>query len=339
METLREGQTGEHVVLLKQALHAQSFFDGDLTNDHFDEHTHSSVVQFQTHCGLPADGVVGDDTWAMLNVQDGALSTFDHHSANNDQTVDFADGSTLTGVDSSVAANATNEATDRLTYFYNEIVTAATEFYQHASAEAQALEGHSNVPLAPILEVGGHAIGVLFPELEGMHLVAAIIESIVSLEVSGAEQADENVVDHARERATALAELIYTKVTHGAHAGLEASHGRLVPHLQETLEVHPELTSGVASHDQQSIEHLLAYAGIHDLSQYSPYNRVLEQLMQTWGVAIAQIRDSTATFAPGQAEVVRDELDSAAREHSWAVRQENIRRTGDAATPDQTIVP
>ena len=62
--TLRRGDRGEQVAALQSSLNAKGFSigaDGD-----FGFATEAAVRQFQQSRGLPADGVVGRDTWNLL---------------------------------------------------------------------------------------------------------------------------------------------------------------------------------------------------------------------------------------------------------------------------------
>ncbi|MBN4073380.1 peptidoglycan-binding protein [Mariprofundus ferrooxydans] len=65
MEILREGSTGSQVEELQTLLRQQGFDAGEV-DGLFGEHTNQAVHEFQTKNGLPADGIVGQDTLAMF---------------------------------------------------------------------------------------------------------------------------------------------------------------------------------------------------------------------------------------------------------------------------------
>ena len=66
MRLYRIGDDGEPVRDIQQRLAALGFDTGPDTAGAFEKGTEAAVVAFQRHNGLPADGIVGPDTWRAL---------------------------------------------------------------------------------------------------------------------------------------------------------------------------------------------------------------------------------------------------------------------------------
>ena len=62
---LVRGSTGENVKQVQTRLKELGFFDGPISGNYMNQ-TQAAVKAFQTHNGLTADGVTGQDTWNML---------------------------------------------------------------------------------------------------------------------------------------------------------------------------------------------------------------------------------------------------------------------------------
>lgn len=63
---LKEGDIGQNVILLQQKLKVLGLYNVSITGS-FDYYTKLIVKQFQEQNGLDIDGVVGGDTWRLLN--------------------------------------------------------------------------------------------------------------------------------------------------------------------------------------------------------------------------------------------------------------------------------
>jgi murein L,D-transpeptidase YcbB/YkuD len=67
--TLKLGMTDRRVSLLRKRLAVTGEFDGEVTDtDFFDEDIKAAVIRFQTKHRLEADGIVGKNTYAALNI-------------------------------------------------------------------------------------------------------------------------------------------------------------------------------------------------------------------------------------------------------------------------------
>jgi len=62
---LTRGAKGDQVKLVQQRLTDLGFFDGPISGNYMNQ-TMAAVKSFQTHNGLTADGITGEDTWAVL---------------------------------------------------------------------------------------------------------------------------------------------------------------------------------------------------------------------------------------------------------------------------------
>ena len=66
-DPLKRGARGEDVLRVQYLLQQYGYYDGDLDGV-FGSATLRSVAYFQDDCGLKADGVVGAQTWAALEI-------------------------------------------------------------------------------------------------------------------------------------------------------------------------------------------------------------------------------------------------------------------------------
>jgi len=64
-QTLRYGSTGSDVPDLQFRLQSRGYFNAALTTT-FGAATRDALLKFQRDYGLPADGIAGEQTWAML---------------------------------------------------------------------------------------------------------------------------------------------------------------------------------------------------------------------------------------------------------------------------------
>ncbi len=67
MPTLQQGATGDAVRVLQQRLQGRGFYPGVISGT-FDAATRNAVIAFQRSQGLAQDGVVGSNTWRLLNI-------------------------------------------------------------------------------------------------------------------------------------------------------------------------------------------------------------------------------------------------------------------------------
>lgn len=65
MATYKKGSSGDDVAEIQKALKDAGFYRGELDGI-FGDQTGSAVKNFQSRCGLDADGIVGDATWGKL---------------------------------------------------------------------------------------------------------------------------------------------------------------------------------------------------------------------------------------------------------------------------------
>ncbi|GMA99282.1 NlpC/P60 family protein [Pelosinus sp. IPA-1] len=63
---LSQGMSGNAVHILQSKLKEYGFYFGEI-NEFFDANTWSAVIKFQRACNLPADGIVGEQTYIALH--------------------------------------------------------------------------------------------------------------------------------------------------------------------------------------------------------------------------------------------------------------------------------
>lgn len=62
---LKEGSTGEYVIILQDKLKILDYYFASITGS-FDDYTEKMVMQFQKNNNLNVNGIVGGDTWELL---------------------------------------------------------------------------------------------------------------------------------------------------------------------------------------------------------------------------------------------------------------------------------
>lgn len=77
---LQQGQSGEWVQYLQQALQYAGYYSGEASGE-FGAELEQAVAQFQTAYGLTADGVVRADTWAVLTGESAGSQSSDGQSS------------------------------------------------------------------------------------------------------------------------------------------------------------------------------------------------------------------------------------------------------------------
>ncbi len=94
--TLRKGDTGSNVLDLQTKLKTLLYYTGPL-NSNFDLETENAVKRFQLNNNLTADGIVGNNTWNVLNSLYGNLAdcTLESIPDNNYLTYTVVPGDTL----------------------------------------------------------------------------------------------------------------------------------------------------------------------------------------------------------------------------------------------------
>lgn len=64
--TLQRGDTDDLIINVQSALMDLDYMDPDEPTDFFGNHTYDALVCFQRHNDLPADGILGEETYALL---------------------------------------------------------------------------------------------------------------------------------------------------------------------------------------------------------------------------------------------------------------------------------
>jgi peptidoglycan hydrolase-like protein with peptidoglycan-binding domain len=66
METIKIGNSGDLVLTLQNKLIAFGFYRGT-ADGAFGPQTEAAVMEFQKASGLTVDGIVGSESWSLLN--------------------------------------------------------------------------------------------------------------------------------------------------------------------------------------------------------------------------------------------------------------------------------
>jgi hypothetical protein len=292
METLRLGDTGPEVLFLKQALQERAYFHGDVHNDHFDHDTEHAVRELQRYHHLHDDGVVGEQTWEAMGLQDDASVM--HQTQNSDQ-VTFGEGTTLTPGDTHLAGLVEPTANARLDHFQHELERAADDFWAHAHEQTESLHGDADFPFGHLFTMLGHGLTLVFPELEAMEMIKKVIDGVLTAAAEAAPHMDHITADSARDKARHAAYELRTTIVNGAAAGRHHAGQAMTAHLQSTFALHPELRDGVTGGDEHTKGLVCDWAGIYDTIQHSPYTAVRAQLEEDFAQVLVQLRAAVST--------------------------------------------
>ena len=99
---LSAGISSEWVTYLQQALAAQGYWSGGETGT-FDDELTRAVIAYQTAVGVPADGTVRGDTWAMLVGAQGTAASGGMAGSTDSGAMDAAVGGATGAIDVSGA--------------------------------------------------------------------------------------------------------------------------------------------------------------------------------------------------------------------------------------------